>query len=68
MKRPFLAALTIAALLIGASSCGGSSKSTSGATTTSKRVLTDLRTIGQLRHAFNTASGEPRLIVLVSPT
>jgi cytochrome c-type biogenesis protein len=29
--------------------------------------LTDLRDIGQLRTLFNTASGEPRLIILVSP-
>jgi hypothetical protein len=32
------------------------------------RQLTDLRDIGQLRSLFNTRSGEPRLIVLVSPT
>jgi len=30
--------------------------------------LTDLRDIGQLRTLFNSASGEPRLIILVSPT
>ena len=32
------------------------------------RQLTDLRDIGQLRSLFNTRSGEPRLIVLASPT
>jgi hypothetical protein len=32
------------------------------------RHLTDLRDIGQLRSLFNTRSGEPRLILLVSPT
>ena len=32
------------------------------------RQLTDLRDIGQLRSLFNTRSGEPRLILLVSPT
>jgi hypothetical protein len=32
------------------------------------RELTDLRDIDQLRSLFNTRSGEPRLIVLVSPT
>jgi uncharacterized lipoprotein len=30
--------------------------------------LTDLRDIDQLRSLFNTRSGEPRLILLVSPT
>ena len=32
------------------------------------RQLTDLLEIGQLRSLFNTRSGEPRLILLVSPT
>jgi hypothetical protein len=32
------------------------------------RQLTDLRGVGQLRSLFNTRSGEPRLILLVSPT
>jgi cytochrome c-type biogenesis protein len=32
------------------------------------RQLTDLRDIGQLRSQFNTRSGAPRLILLVSPT
>ena len=32
------------------------------------RQLTDLRDIGQLRSLFNMRSGEPRLILLVSPT
>jgi hypothetical protein len=32
------------------------------------RQLADLRDIGQLRSLFNTRSGEPRLILLVSPT
>ena len=30
--------------------------------------LVDLRDIGRLRSLFNTRSGEPRLILLVSPT
>jgi hypothetical protein len=34
----------------------------------SKRTITDLHSINQLRTAFNRASGEPRLIVLMSPT
>jgi len=38
------------------------------ATSGSPRQLTDLRDVGQLRSLFNTRSGEPRLILLVSPT
>jgi hypothetical protein len=44
---------------------GSSSTKTSA---TSQKRLTDLRTISQLRTAFQTASNQPRLIVLVSPT
>ena len=60
-----LLALALAAgLLLSATGCGGGgSRSTSA-----PRTLTDLRSIAQLRAAFNSASGEPRLIVLVSPT
>jgi hypothetical protein len=32
------------------------------------RQLVDLRDVGELRSLFNTRSGEPRLILLVSPT
>ncbi len=38
------------------------------ATASGPRHLTDLRDIGQLRSLFNTRSGEPRLILLASPT
>ena len=55
--------LLVLALLV-AAGCGGSSHTAS----TSKRTLSDLRDIGQLKTAFNAASDEPRLIVLISPT
>jgi hypothetical protein len=42
----------------------GEHRQTSGAA----RSITDLHDISQLRSAFDTASGEPRLIVIVSPT
>jgi hypothetical protein len=42
--------------------------SPSSATSSGPRQLTDLRDIGQLRSLFNTRSGEPRLILLASPT
>jgi hypothetical protein len=74
-----LAVFAIVLVLL-AAGCGGSkraapgqttSTSSSGSTTTGapgSRQLTDLRDIGQLRSLFNTRSGEPRLILLVSPT
>ena len=56
----------------GATSKSGSGGSTLGSSTSSVALsppqLTDLRDIDQFRALFNSASGEPRLIVLVSPT
>jgi hypothetical protein len=77
MIRLAPAALVLALVAVG---CSGGHKtapkqppSTSavGSTTSGApgpRQLTDLRDIGQLRSLFNTRSGEPRLILLVSPT
>lgn len=55
----------VAAMALSTTGCGGRSGETS---TTSKRQLTDLQNIGQLQTAFKTGSGQPRLIMLVSPT
>jgi len=66
-------------LLLAAAGCGSgqhsqaqSQQTRQGSTASSKssgpRQLTDLRDIGQLRSLFNTRSGEPRLILLASPT
>jgi hypothetical protein len=77
MTRLALFALALALLAAG---CSGSKKAapqppssrsavqstTSGAA--GPRQLIDLRDIGQLRSLFNTRSGEPRLILLASPT
>jgi hypothetical protein len=74
-----LALFSLALALMAAGCSGGKntapqqSRSTSatGSTTSGvpgPRQLTDLRDIGQLRSLFNTRSGEPRLILLVSPT
>jgi hypothetical protein len=74
-----LAVFAIAVALLAAGCSGGNnagpqppaSTSAAGSTTgglPGPRQLTDLRGIGQLRSLFNTRSGEPRLIVLVSPT
>ena len=64
MTRAVLVAL-VAALVLTAIGCGRSSSRTSS---TTQRTLTDLHSIAQLQTAFKTASGEPRLVVLVSPT
>ena len=77
MSRLALLALALALLAAGCS--GGKntaaqqppSTSAAGSTTSGvpgPRQLTDLHNIGQLRSLFNTRSGEPRLILLASPT
>jgi ABC-type glycerol-3-phosphate transport system substrate-binding protein len=74
-----LAVFALALALVAAGCSGGrsaapqqrASTSTAGSTTSGMagpRQLTDLRDIGQLRSLFNTRSGQPRLILLVSPT
>ena len=66
MTRSALLLPLAATLLLAATGCGGSGPHATSNTT--QRKLTDLHSIEQLRAAFNTASGEPRLVVLVSPT
>ncbi len=76
-----LAALAVTFALLAAGCSGGknaaqqpsSTAATSATGSTASLVpgpeqLTDLRNIGQLRSLFNTRSGEPRLILLASPT
>jgi hypothetical protein len=58
-----VAAFAIALALLAAGCSGGKNAASSA-----QPQLRDLRDIGQLRSLFNTRSGEPRLIVLVSPT
>ena len=55
----------LAVVVLAASGCGGSSTKTSA---TSQQRLIDLHTISQLQTAFQKASDQPRLIVLLSPT
>jgi ABC-type glycerol-3-phosphate transport system substrate-binding protein len=77
MSRLALIALSLS--LVAAACSGGNnaapkpSPSTSAAESTTSgfsgpRQPTDLRDIGQLRSLFNTRTGEPRLILLASPT
>ena len=77
MTRLALSAVALALAVVG---CSGGDKAapqqapptTAAGSTTSglpgPRQLSDLREIGQLRSLFNARSGEPRLIVLASPT
>jgi ABC-type glycerol-3-phosphate transport system substrate-binding protein len=55
----------LAAVALAAAGCGGSSTKTSA---TSQQRLTDLHSVSQLQTAFQKASDQPRLIVLLSPT
>ena len=74
-----LAVFAVALVFLAAGCSGGKSgapqqpPSTSAAGSTTSgvpgaRQLLDLRDVSQLRSLFNTRSGEPRLILLVSPT
>jgi hypothetical protein len=60
-----LAALALTALLV-AAGCGGSSPHAAAPSQTKR--LTDLRSVDHLRALFNAHAGEPRLILLMSPT
>ena len=64
MTRPAMIAL-VAAVVLAASGCGGNSTKNPAS---SQQRLTDLHNISQLRTAVQTASDQPRLLVLVSPT
>jgi hypothetical protein len=55
----------LAALLANASGCGSSSHT---ATREQGAPVAKLQSIDQLRHTFDAHAGEPRLILLISPT
>jgi hypothetical protein len=65
--RTTLGALLIA-VTVAAAGCGGSSSSSSSAQAAAKPVLTDLRSVDQLRTLFSAHADEPRLVLLMSPT
>ena len=58
-------AAALIALVLATAACGGAQHRSA---TAPARTLTNLHDVGQLETAFNNASGEPRLIVLMSPT
>ena len=57
------ALLAVVALALALSGCGERRQASAP-----QRTITDLHDIDQLRSAFAKASGEPRLIIIVSPT
>ena len=70
MSRPSILA-TLTGILLLAAGCGGNHTTAAPSATTvagSSARVADLRSIDELRQAFNAAGGEPRLIVLASPT
>jgi hypothetical protein len=66
MRR--LATLLVCAAAVVVAGCGGSPAASSSAPAAERGGVTELRSIGQLRAAFNAHPGVPRLIVLASPT
>jgi hypothetical protein len=54
---------TMVVLLLVVAGCGGKSSSSPR-----KSALADLQSVDQLRTLFNVHAGEPRLILLMSPT
>ena len=68
MKRIAITAAVAVALVLVAVGCGGHKGTAGSGPQASARGLVDLRGVGQLRSLFNSRSGEPRLILLASPT
>jgi hypothetical protein len=68
MNRIGITVAVAAALLLLASGCQGKKGTASSGQQVSGEKLTDLRDVGELRALFNSRSGEPRLILLASPT
>jgi hypothetical protein len=66
MRRLPTLLLCVAAVVV--AGCGGTRASSSSAPAAKRDGVTELRSIGQLRAAFNAHPGIPRLIVLASPT
>jgi hypothetical protein len=69
MKR-LLVIACLALAVLAAVGCGGKrgAPSTTERTAAAKSEPRDLRSIDELRAAFNAKSAEPRLILIISPT
>lgn len=66
--RRLATTLVVGAVAVAVTACGGSRAPSSSAPAPKRDGVTELRSIGQLRSAFNAHPGIPRLIVLASPT
>jgi len=66
-KRPGVIVLA-AVLLSLAASCGGGHSANTGASARAAGTPPQLKSIRQLQAVFNSASGEPTLVLLVAPT
>ncbi|HET7567971.1 MAG TPA: hypothetical protein VFJ91_08275 [Gaiellaceae bacterium] len=65
MRRALVLGAALAALALAGCGSGGGKHAATG---TGKGGLTDVTSAAQFVNLFNQASGEPRLVVLVSPT
>jgi hypothetical protein len=72
MARRGLVPLLIMAVMLPTAGCGSGETSDQApppsTSASSSQELIDLRDIAQLRSLFNSRLGEPRLVLLVSPT
>jgi len=79
MTRRALALVSLLPLALVLAACGGAAKSASNGGTTGSRTaaisrahltgeLADLHSVAQLTSLFDAGAGEPRLVVLMSPT
>ena len=66
--RRLATTLVVCAVAVVVAACGGSRATSSSARAAKRDGVTELRSVGQLRAAFNAHPGIPRLIVLASPT
>ena len=57
--------VALLAVVLLASGCGGNGERAAGQ---SQAELADIRSVSDLRAAFNEAKGTPRLVVIFSPT
>lgn len=68
MTKPASAITLAAALLLLAAACGSGQPAKTGAATHAASSPPQLKSIHQLQTVFNSASGDPTLVVLLSPT
>jgi len=69
MRHAAANAVALALLLLALTACGETKRSApAGGERRESARLVDLRSTAQLRGVFNARAGEPRLVLLISPT